>query len=298
LGLQVVISDQTNKAILDYGVKAAVDGICLPVKVYLGHVHNLVSKGVDFLFIPYIVSVEKAEYICPKFMGLPDIIRNCLDDLPPLLSPTIDGRRGTSKVMWSYIKLGSRFAPLHKAFEAYRQATAQQCRYEQQLVNNSLDNRAQCSPNSLVIAVLGHEYLLHDEFISMGIIKRLQQAGCEIMTAEQIDPGTIAGHSCFLKKRMFWTSGKRILGSAHYFAAKADGIVSLMSFACGTDSMTTDLVDRYCHRNQIPHLVISLDEHTGQTGVLTRIEAFLDLLKRGKQHENHLSPYGKPVHSN
>ena len=107
---------------------------------------------------------------------------------------------------------------------------------------------------------------------------------------------TIAEHNRFLRKRMYWTSGKRILGAAHYYSAKVDGIVSLMSFACGTDSMTTDLVDRHCRRSGIPHLVISLDEHTGQTGVLTRVEAFLDLLRRGRKHEDHLPPYGESVY--
>jgi predicted nucleotide-binding protein (sugar kinase/HSP70/actin superfamily) len=280
---------------MDCGVKAAADGICLPVKVYLGHVHNLVEKGVDCLFIPYIISVETKAYICPKFMGLPDIVRNCINDLPPLLSPTIDGRKGVRRIMKAYLKLGCSLAPVDKVFHACRRAFANQSRCEQQLIQP--ENQLQHNMGGMVVAVLGHEYLLHDDFLSMGIVKRLRRAGCRVVTAEQIDPNIIAVNHQFLKKSMYWTSGKRILGAANHLLAKVDGIVSVMSFACGTDSITTDLVDRYCHRNQKPHLVISLDEHTGQTGVLTRIEAFLDLLQRGKQHENHLSPYGKPLFS-
>lgn len=297
LGQELIVSGPTTKEILDCGVKAAPDGLCLPIKVYLGHVRNLAAKGVDCLFVPHIVSVEKQEYICPKFMGLPDIVRNCLDHCPPLLSPTIDGRKGSRGIICSYLKLGSCFAPIHKVIHAYRLAAAEQRRCERSLIKEHNARQHPCTQKvGLTIAVLGHEYLLHDEFVSMGVINRLRQAECLVLTAEELMTDTIAEHNRFLRKRMYWTSGKRILGAAHYYSAKVDGIVSLMSFACGTDSMTTDLVDRHCRRSGIPHLVISLDEHTGQTGVLTRVEAFLDLLRRGRKHEDHLPPYGESVY--
>src|SRR5690554_4585301 len=81
LGLEVIVSDPTTKKSLDFGVSAVVDGICLPVKVYLGHIQNLKEKNVDYLFVPYIISVEKEEYICPKFMGLPDLVASSIDQL-------------------------------------------------------------------------------------------------------------------------------------------------------------------------------------------------------------------------
>jgi predicted nucleotide-binding protein (sugar kinase/HSP70/actin superfamily) len=33
------------------------------------------------------------------------------------------------------------------------------------------------------------------------------------------------------------------------------------------------------NNNRVPFLTISLDEHTGEAGVLTRIEAFVDMLR-------------------
>lgn len=287
LGLKVVVSDPTTKQILDFGQAAAVDGICLPVKVFIGHVQNLIEKNIDLLFIPYIISVEKAEYICPKFMGLPDIVASSIPQLPPMLSPTIDGRRGSLRIMRTYLNLGLRFAPLPKVLRAYYDGIYQQHEYE----HNQIIKECR-SEDKLQIGILGHEYLIHDEFVSMGIKKRLEQAGCITVAVENLDAETLKANSSFLKKRMFWTSGKRILGAANYFATRVDGIVSLMSFACGTDSFTIDLVERYCRRSQIPHLLISLDEHTGQAGVVTRIDAFVDLLQRRKNRENHCSAHG------
>ncbi|NLM69228.1 MAG: hypothetical protein GX177_04395 [Firmicutes bacterium] len=289
LGCTVVISDPTTKQTLDFGVAASVDGICLPVKVYIGHVQNLIEKNVDYLFIPYIISIEKGEYICPKFMGLPDIVRGCIKQTPPILSPTIDGRRGPRSIMWSYLKFGLKFAKFSQVLRAYRNGLYQLKLHEAKLLTAPVETEPHAR---LHIGVLGHEYLLNDDFISMGITKRLRQAGCKLTTVEHLDQNTINANNSFLKKRMYWSSGKQILGAAHYLAPKVDGIISLMSFACGTDSFTIDIVERYCRRNQIPHLLINLDEHTGQAGVLTRLDAFLDLLQRRKQREDYSPAFG------
>jgi len=82
LGLEVVVSSPTNKKIVENGVKKAVDDICLPVKLTFGHVMDLAGR-VDYLFIPRLVSLEPDAFTCPKIIGLPDMIKANLDNLPP-----------------------------------------------------------------------------------------------------------------------------------------------------------------------------------------------------------------------
>lgn len=72
LGCNVKVSDDTNKEILDWGVKHCSNETCLPVKVFHGHAYSLKDK-VDYIFIPRYTSVDKNEYTCPKFCGLPDM---------------------------------------------------------------------------------------------------------------------------------------------------------------------------------------------------------------------------------
>lgn len=36
----------------------------------------MVDQGVDYVFVPRMVSVEKGKYFCPKFMGLPDMLEH------------------------------------------------------------------------------------------------------------------------------------------------------------------------------------------------------------------------------
>src|SRR5690554_4014161 len=78
LGMEVILSPETNKKILDDGVKRAVDDLCLPFKVYYGHVLQLIDK-VDYIFVPRLISLGDKNAVCPKFMGLPDMIRAAFD---------------------------------------------------------------------------------------------------------------------------------------------------------------------------------------------------------------------------
>jgi len=99
LGAEVVLSPKTNKKIVDDGVSNTVDEACLPVKVFFGHVLNLKEKGVDYIFVPRIVSVEKKRYLCAKFLGLPDLVRASLSDIPPLIDMEIDLYRGYNRMV-------------------------------------------------------------------------------------------------------------------------------------------------------------------------------------------------------
>lgn len=293
LGCQVVVSEKTTRNTMDLGVSLTVDGLCLPVKVYVGHVHNLMNKDIDYLFVPRIISVAKREYICPKFMGLPDIVKNSIENCPPLLAPVVDGRKSSLSIMEAYIKLGMRFAPLPQVFLAYLKAVKKQHLAKTAARTNLRCNLEDISSDHLIIGILGHEYLINDDYINMGTIKWLQTVNCQVITIEELTEKIISRHvSKLTLKRMFWTSGKRILGAFDYFCRRVDGIISIAAFSCGTDSLTIDLVERYSYRYHIPHLQLSLDEHTGETGVITRLEAFLELLIRRKKREVDYTPHG------
>ena len=54
LGLEIVLSDKTTTGIINKGVEKVVSDTCLPIKVYVGHVMNLLEKVVkQFLFRLY-----------------------------------------------------------------------------------------------------------------------------------------------------------------------------------------------------------------------------------------------------
>lgn len=93
LGAEVVLSPPTNKHIVNEGIRDTVTDACIPIKVYHGHVASLADKA-DYLFVPRIAGLDADATLCPKFLGLPEMIRASVKGIPPLLSPRLDVRDG------------------------------------------------------------------------------------------------------------------------------------------------------------------------------------------------------------
>jgi len=72
-------------------VREALADACVPVKVYFGHVMAL-SDQVDYLFIPGIVCLNK-KTVLSQVLGLSDMIRFGIADMPPIIDVRIDARK-------------------------------------------------------------------------------------------------------------------------------------------------------------------------------------------------------------
>ena len=59
--------------------------------------------------------------------------------------------------------------------------------------------------------------------------------------------------------------------------------LTLTAFGCGPDSLMVERITRYAKRLKKPLLNLTVDEHTGEAGFITRIEAFTDMLFRKKR---------------
>ncbi len=61
-------------------------------------------------------------------------------------------------------------------------------------------------------------------------------------------------------------------------------------FSCGPDSLSNFILSE---RLNLPLLTLNMDEHTEKNGLITRLEAFLDILEgRTADEKNYLSPSG------
>ncbi len=306
LGAEIVLSNKTNKSILDQGVSNCVDEACLPVKVFHGHVNELKDK-VDYLFIPKFVSVYKKEFVCPKFLGLPEMVKNTIKDLPPIIDIEIDLRKSKYNVIKAVIKAGKYFNPnLFKISSAYKKALRYYEEYLKllnqgiipieaiKMYNSTLKKNSSKQEKSLNIMVLGHSYNIYDEYTSMNLIKKLEQRKINVITPEMIDSNKARYYSSKLPKRMFWSFGRKIIGSAFTIIEeqKIDGIIFVSSFGCGIDSILIDIVQRKAKEKSIPFTLLTIDEHTGEAGVNTRIEAFTDMIKWREKNEDNIPTLG------
>lgn len=296
LGCDVVLSGKTTKAVLNMGVKMSVDEACLPVKLFFGHVQDLRDK-VDYIFMPRMVSVERKAYICPKFLGLPDMVRYNIPDLPKIIDVTVNMSKNEGNLYKSFAETGKLFTG--NPFEirkAFKRGMLEQERFErlnqlgffphesiEQMEKGLVSqNYPPSQPGHLTIAVVGHGYNIYDSYISMNLINKLREMGARVVTADNLTNDVIQDRSDELPKKLFWSMGKQMIGSAfHYMRSKnIDGIIHVASFGCGPDSFTQEIIERYLRRaRNMPFLNLTIDEHTGEAGIVTRLEAFVDMIE-------------------
>jgi len=75
--------------------------------------------------------------------------------------------------------------------------------------------------------------------------------------------------------------GQESVGNAlNFIAAGYDGIVQLAPFTCIPEIVAKSVLERAAHEKGFPLLSLSLDEQTGQAGLETRLEAFVELMQR------------------
>ncbi len=302
--MEVVLSSPTNKKILENGVKKAVDDICLPVKLCFGHVMELADK-VDYLFVPRLVSVEEDAFTCPKLIGLPDMLRASLDKIPPLLDTCFDLKAGISPYR-SFRELGRKLnrssRTIRRAFEKaeqrqdeFRKAMqkgltpseameALKTKNETRLTSAASERKTK--NEELRIALIGRPYNLYDGYLNMNLMEKLRQLGSSVITAEMLPSSIMEKEASRWRTEIFWTFGRRMVGAAFHFfnGGEVDGVISCIAFECGPDSLLGVLIEDEAERHKdIPYMSLILDEHSDETGVVTRVEAFLDMIRRKKR---------------
>ncbi len=300
LGIEIILSDKTTKKTLSEGASLVVTETCLPVKVFVGHVLNLLNKGVDTIFVPSIQSIAPKIYNCSKIRGLPDLVRNVVKRDFKIIEATLDKSeknqgfyefladtvshfgitdekliKNASKMGW---KVYNNFHVMTRSGMDYKQA-----------MHYALQGKVFIQKDEkeypISIALVSHGYNIYDDGTSMKIFDKLKGMDVKVysalqLTDEQMDEGIVA-----LGQNVYWANEREMTGCAgHYLKDnKIDGIITLTAFGCGPDSLMVERITRKSKQFNKPLLNLTIDEHTGEAGFITRLEAFVDMLYRKKR---------------
>lgn len=308
LGITVTVSGETSCQTISEGISAAVNEACYPVKVFYGHVAELQRRAVDCIFVPRLVSVEPKYYICPKFMGIPDMVRAQLGNRPPIIDFTVDCCRSSGHLRKELDKCADQLGLSRtKTQQAWRNAASALeevsaiCR-EGYTLKEAIavwegGNRPDKNWNKPKIGVLGHCYTINDPAVNMNLAQKLREIGVEPVMPEMMERSSIETAALHMGKRVFWSAGRRCSGAALYMDREPGiaGIVYLACFGCGPDSIVgAALEPRIASK---PFMRLTLDEHSAETGMQTRLEAFYDMIRRRKRVESNLPAHGKRIYS-
>ena len=300
LGIKIVLSDVTTKQTMSDGSALVVTETCLPIKIYVGHIINLLNKGVDKIFVPSIQSIAPKIYNCSKIRGLPDLIRNVKKKPFTMVEATLDKSeknqglyeflseavkpfgitditkiKEASKAGW---RTFNNFHIMAKSGMSYKKALSYALQGKVFIENSNKEY-------PISIALVSHGYNIYDDRASMKIIDKLESMDVKVYTALQLSQEQTMEGINTLGERMYWANEAEMTGTAgHYLKDnKIDGIITITAFGCGPDSLMIERITRKAKQFGKPLLNLTIDEQTGEAGFVTRLEAFVDMLFRKKR---------------
>jgi predicted nucleotide-binding protein (sugar kinase/HSP70/actin superfamily) len=145
------------------------------------------------------------------------------------------------------------------------------------------------------LGLVGEIYFMIEQFANQDIEKELARMGAEVVFERSlyrhvrhllfIDPA-FARSTQLAKKYLEESPGgeaHRTVGeTVHFIRGGVDGIVHIFPFTCMPENIAFEALQKISEETGVPLLSLSFDEHTSRTGLLTRLEAFVDLAERRK----------------
>lgn len=276
LGYKVTTSNNTTNETIELGKNYSIDESCLSSKIYMGHVASLKDKC-DYILIPRIENYGQKEKVCVKFNATYDLVKNLFEDYQ-ILDYNIEKTKHYSEFL-GLIKLGFKLNknPL-KVLKSYYLAKKQETKHNKDRWLEQAKVIASVKPKILIVS---HPYNIYDNYIGTPIIDKLKSLGIDIVYADKLNPKTAKLYAHPLSPTLYWTYSKELIGSINYYQYAVDGILFLTAFPCGPDSLVNELMLRKI--TDIPMTNILIDELTTDTGLDTRLESFIDIIKERKE---------------
>jgi len=275
LGVEYIVSPETNKEIMKLGMSYAIDESCLSSKIYLGHVAYLLDKC-DYIFIPRVSSFGVRDIVCSKFQAIYDVVKNTFrDQNPKILYYNIDFINKDTE-MKAFLKMG-KFLGKKKVDIVRAYYVAKQAEKIYYLMNLKEQRQLLQQKDLLKILIVAHPYNIYDKYIGEPILETLKSLGCVPINADLADKKEAMHRSKEITKTLPWTFNKELVGALAIYKDQVDGIILMSSFPCGPDSLVNDMILRRVKDKPILNLI--LDGQEGNAGIETRLESFVDIIK-------------------
>ena len=264
------------------------DNICFPAKLAHSHVQDLIQRGADRVFMPFVVyerpDGDHNSYNCPVVSGYGEVIRSTQPDNIPIDTPAVSfkDRRQLLRQCIDYLKpLGIDDKTIKQAF---RQAADAQEAFRQELkqINEQTLSHARAEKH-LTVMLAGRPYHA-DPLIQHKAGDMLADMGIDVITDDIVRDADISidGQAHFLPQ---WAYPNRILKAALWCARQDDDVqmVQLTSFGCGPDAFLLDETRDILARHGKTLTQLKLDDINNTGSMRLRVRSLVESLRLKKQ---------------
>jgi predicted nucleotide-binding protein (sugar kinase/HSP70/actin superfamily) len=286
LGFRLVLTPPTNSQISKKGIEMALDGACYPVKVSYGHIEQLAGKT-RYLFLPSLIKMSTPKpsetgFYCPMVQSNSYMVRMAVEPDPAsILNPVVHLKHDPETLaVQLYEQIGSKLGlsktsikkSLFYALEKQRQFVADMHQQGGKILER-LDSEEP------IMVVTGRPYNLYDDRLNLRLGQNLAKIGLMALPMDFIEVSSV-DLSDF--PSMFWGLGAQILKTAKIVMQNSNYFgLHLTNFGCGADSFVEHFY-KYIMGDKA-YLILELDEHSAAAGVMTRLEAYKNVIGNSMQ---------------
>ena len=291
LGFKVVLSDKSSMPLFEKGLKTIPsDTICFPAKLAHGHVKNLISKGVDRIFMPMVSRMitenakAKSEHLCAVVKGYPIVI-NISDDplgkhnIPfdkPVFHWTCESARRDSIAAFMAERFGISesltIMAIAEGDRAYREFNEELVNAGRQVLDNLKDKEF-----AVVIAARPYH---SDELINHRISQVFIRNGVSVLPLDAL-PDLHKTNLDSVRAELTVNFHVRMFAAAQQVVNNPSlEFLQIVSFGCGHDAVISDEITRLLNKGagKSP-LIIKMDESEVSGPLNIRIKSFLETVK-------------------
>jgi len=256
--------------------------ICYPGEIMHAAVDDLISKGVDYIFLPYLREFQTPEghahaYLCPVVQDIPGVIKAFFEaSASKILTPEIGLSDHLSYTTERQIIAMAECLGVErtKAKRALASALDHQKKFEK-VYHEAIQAELEQIKGPAVILV-GRPYAAFTPEVNLSVPRKIASRGFTVI------PGDGLPFRPPANERNVWHFTQCVSSAIDFAQQHKDLYVCVLScFSCGPDSM---IHHRIRHELQgSPFCFLEIDSHTAHAGIETRIGAFLDIIEERRQ---------------
>ncbi len=295
LGFRLALSPPTNESISKSGIETMTAETCYPVKVSHGHARLLMGRT-RHLFLPTPLDMttphdRERGYYCPMVQSNAYMIRAALGmPAEAALSPVLNLRADPGMLALDlHAQMGHRLGVgAGRVRRALKHALDRQDRFVKELRRVGDHILQRIGTTEPLVVVTGRPYNLYDERLNLRLGRSLAKIGLAALPMDFIDVSRI--HLGDFAS-MYWGLGAQILRTARLISATPNYFgLHLTNFGCGADSFIEHFYKHTMGAKAC--LILELDEHSAAAGVMTRLEAYQNVIHNtlAKQSPVHCKP--------
>ncbi|MBN2547096.1 MAG: activase [Spirochaetes bacterium] len=286
LGFNVLLSDEIDKEGLDFKNNSN----CFPLEISHGYFYNLLKKEIDFIFLPKVVELyvensisykKERQCSCLTLQSEAYILKSAFKEefakyKTVILEQEFNFSQGFDTQKEAFAELALSLGKSKKdALDSYKYALNifNKFKEEKKIIGKKILDEIKKSGET-VIVLFGRPYNAMSNDINYSIPEKIAALGYKILPWDFLP---YENEYCF--EYMTWAFGQELI-KASYFVRKHPQLFGLYytNFSCGPDSFLLGYFREIMEDK--PSLTLETDSHTADTGINTRIEAFIDIIDR------------------